>query len=271
MGLWLLATAWFAVALADELPTAAAPFAAALTQVETAIRAGAPDGQLQQRMYRRLADDPALATSVLGALPETLRRPVGLGVSAVRGHASIVRTPRVDLPPWTLVAPPSPDELLRYYRAAEQRYGVPWSILAAIHLVETRMGRIRATSTAGALGPMQFMPATWAAYGEGDVHDPEDAILGAANYLAKMGASRDLDRAVWAYNHHEGYVRAVRDFAAVLAAEPITYGAFYGWEASYRTTRGWLFLPVGYASADRMSIDAFCANHPPPWCPAPTR
>jgi len=68
-----------------------------------------------------------------------------------------------------IVAPPPADELLGHYRAAGDEFGVDWTYLAAIHLVETRMGRIRGTSTAGAHGPMQFMPATWDAYGEGDV------------------------------------------------------------------------------------------------------
>ncbi|MBA2320562.1 MAG: lytic transglycosylase domain-containing protein [Deltaproteobacteria bacterium] len=263
MGLLL----WLGLASASDLPTDPAALSAMVVRVEAEIRAGQPSGQLQQRLYRRLADDPALAAAVVPGLPDAVRPAVTLGLSAVRGHASIVKAPRADLPPWTLVEPPPPDELLGYYRAAEARHGVSWSVLAAIHLVETRMGRIRATSTAGALGPMQFMPATWAAYGEGDVTDPRDAIHGAANYLAKSGAARDLDRAIWAYNHHDGYVRAVRDFAAVMEAEPTTYLGFHGWEASYRTVRGWMFLPVGYASQARLPLDVFCAAHGPPWCP----
>ena len=51
-----------------------------------------------------------------------------------------------------------------------------WEVLAAIMLVETRMGRIHSRSSAGAQGPMQFLPATWEAYGlGGDVHDAHDA------------------------------------------------------------------------------------------------
>ena len=66
---------------------------------------------------------------------------------------------------------------------------MPWTYLAAIHLVETRMGRIRGASTAGARGPMQFLPSTWALYGAGgDINDPRDAILAAARLLRHHGA-----------------------------------------------------------------------------------
>ena len=56
---------------------------------------------------------------------------------------------------------------------------------------------------------MQFMPATWRAYGlGGDIDDPRDAILAAANYLHASGAPQDVDRALYAYNHSRAYVRA---------------------------------------------------------------
>ena len=72
------------------------------------------------------------------------------------------------------------------------------------------MGRIRGTSTAGAKGPMQFLPSTWEAYGEGDIEDPDDAIMAAARYLANYGAPADMDRALFAYNHSDHYVRPSR-------------------------------------------------------------
>jgi membrane-bound lytic murein transglycosylase B len=54
---------------------------------------------------------------------------------------------------------------------------------------ESKFGRVVSASSAGAQGPMQFIPSTWAAYGlGGDVHDPHDAILGAANYVHASGA-----------------------------------------------------------------------------------
>ena len=75
--------------------------------------------------------------------------------------------------------------------------GCPWRYLAAIHLVETGTGRIRGTSAAGAQGPMQFLPATWEAYGGGgDINDTRDAIHGAARYLAANRAPATWTRAV---------------------------------------------------------------------------
>ena len=93
---------------------------------------------------------------------------------------------------------------------AERRFGVGWEVLAAVNFVETGFNKLRSRSSAGAQGPMQFMPNTWRAYGlGGDVHDPRDAILGAANYLSTSGAARDLRGALWHYNHSDRYVDAV--------------------------------------------------------------
>ena len=77
------------------------------------------------------------------------------------------------LPAWRIVEPLPADELVTIYRGGR---GAPSTsrgrILAAINLVETGTGRIRGTSTAGAQGPMQFLPSTWAAYGAGgDIND----------------------------------------------------------------------------------------------------
>ncbi|PRC50050.1 lytic transglycosylase, partial [Mycobacterium sp. ITM-2017-0098] len=71
------------------------------------------------------------------------------------------------LPAWRIQLPLPADELLGYYRTAEAESGVGWNYLAAINFVETAFGRIAGVSTAGAQGPMQFMPSTFAAYGAG--------------------------------------------------------------------------------------------------------
>ena len=64
---------------------------------------------------------------------------------------------------------PIPDRVQRLYQAAAARYGLPWTLLAGVGMAETAHGRNTATSSAGAQGLMQFMPATWAAYGvDGD-------------------------------------------------------------------------------------------------------
>ena len=103
------------------------------------------------------------------------------------------------------------DQLLALYREAYGRFRIRARMLAAVNLVETRFNRLRNNSTAGAQGPMQFMPATWRAYGMGGkIRDPRDAILGAANYLRASGAPRNYRRALYAYNHSRLYVEAVR-------------------------------------------------------------
>jgi hypothetical protein len=112
-----------------------------------------------------------------------------------------------------------PAQLMPIYETSAHRYrlgerGV--SILAAINKVETGFGRNLGPSSAGAYGWMQFMPATWAAYGvdadeDGtrDPADPDDAIYAAARYLHASGAPRDWYRAIFAYNHADWYVQQV--------------------------------------------------------------
>ena len=95
------------------------------------------------------------------------------------------------------------------------------SILAGIHKVETNFGGLnKVTSSAGAQGHMQFMPATWDSYGvdgDGDgeksQYDPEDAIFSAANYLHASGAPGDWRKAIFAYNHAGWYVDKVMSAA----------------------------------------------------------
>ena len=90
-----------------------------------------------------------------------------------------------------------PPFLLPIYQAAGIEYGVRWEILAAINEIETDYGRNLNVSSAGALGWMQFMPATWKAYGvdangdgRKDPYNPVDAIFAAARYLRAAGAER---------------------------------------------------------------------------------
>ena len=117
-----------------------------------------------------------------------------------------------------------PSDLLPVYRAAAATCdGMEWTLLAAIHKVETGFGRGGAVSSAGAQGPMQFMPPTWTAYatdGDGDgvarINDVEDAIFSAASLLCANGAGDPsrLATAVFSYNHSETYVAEVLSLAA---------------------------------------------------------
>src|SRR5204862_6474214 len=103
-----------------------------------------------------------------------------------------------------------PPDQLPVMQAAAAGCGLPWPILAAVAKVESDFGRNMATSSAGAIGYGQFLPATWAAYGDGgDPYDYHDAIPAIARYLCAHGAPGDLRRAVWAYNHLDSYVDMV--------------------------------------------------------------
>ena len=101
---------------------------------------------------------------------------------------------------------------------------------AAASGTESGFGRLRNRSVSGARGPMQFMPATWAAYGlGGDIADPRDAILGAANYLRANGAPGDEARALHRYNPSLHYVRAISAYARRIRADWRRYYASYAW------------------------------------------
>jgi membrane-bound lytic murein transglycosylase B len=120
--------------------------------------------------------------------------------------------------------------LLAWYREAQRRYGVRWQVLAAINLVETDFNRVRNTSVAGAQGPMQFEPATWRAYGlGGNVHDPHDAILGAAHYLAANRGATDERTALYHYNPTRLYVDAVERYAHRIATVRTAFAEYYSW------------------------------------------
>jgi membrane-bound lytic murein transglycosylase B len=135
--------------------------------------------------------------------------------------------------------PPAASRLLAWYREGERRFGVRWQLLAAVNFVETAFGKVRNTSTAGAQGPMQFLPATWRAYGlGGNVHDPHDAILGAANYLAANGGARDERRALFRYNHSSLYVDAVLHYAHRITHVPSAFAEYYAWAVYIRTPTG---------------------------------
>jgi membrane-bound lytic murein transglycosylase B len=112
------------------------------------------------------------------------------------------------------------------------------------------MGRIRGPSTAGALGPMQFMPATWARYGAGgDINDPHDAVQAAARLLRAHGAPRDMAAALWHYNPSSRYVGAVTAYARTLQRSPSAYRGYWQWRVLYRHVRGTFVLPDGYPAA----------------------
>jgi len=122
-----------------------------------------------------------------------------------------------------------PRNLIPLYIKAAGKYGLGErgpQILAAINRVETDFGRLNeVTSSAGAIGWMQFMPATWDAYGvdgdgdgEADPYNARDAIHSAANYLSASGAPEQWYDAIFAYNRADWYVRDVLDRATCYGA-----------------------------------------------------
>jgi soluble lytic murein transglycosylase-like protein len=194
-----------------------------------------------QRIYRLLRRDEQLARSVFRLLPSGLAREARAIVGAGKGLGAI--TPPLKARTIRTKRPLPAGVLLRHYREAERRFGVQWEVLAAVNHVESAFGKIRTDSAAGAQGPMQFMPATWRAYGlGGNVHSDRDAILGAANYLRANGAPRDLRRALYRYNPSWAYVDGVLRYVDRIRANPRNLYVFYSWQLFVRTERGDLRL-----------------------------
>ena len=131
------------------------------------------------------------------------------------------------------VTPSHITNYLQLFRASSAKYcpALSWTVLAAIGQIESGDGRNVGPSTAGALGPMQFLPSTWARWGiDGfgpagppDVMNPFDAVPSAALLLcaagAKSGTEAGLRQAIFAYNHADWYVNEVLALAAQYAAE----------------------------------------------------
>jgi membrane-bound lytic murein transglycosylase B len=150
-----------------------------------------------------------------------------LGLIEPPAHAAPARKPAAGQPtPSSAAVADIPPAYLRLYRQAGARYRLPWPVLAAIGKVESDHGRVwlpgvrSGSNWAGACGPMQIgcVPGSkagnsWARYGHGRPHDPANAIPAAARYLVDHGARRNLDRALFAYNHSWTYVARVKQLA----------------------------------------------------------
>jgi len=202
-------------------------------------------GRTQQLAYRTLVNTPAWKDAAVKLLPADLQPIAEAHIRAGAELRSLTK-PVTKLPSWKIVAPPPSPELLGYYKEAEAQFGIKWQYLASIHLVETRMGRIRGTSSAGAQGPMQFLPSTWGRYGEGDINDPRDAILAAGRYLVAAGGPANMDKALHAYNPTEKYVIATKIYAEQMISDEKTFNAYYHWQVYVRTSSGDVLLEAGY-------------------------
>ncbi|MGB8652380.1 MAG: lytic transglycosylase domain-containing protein [Mycobacteriales bacterium] len=221
---------WAAVARGELAPSFASrlPLGATVLvtgRIRTTARIGAmaaygipgADVVVGTDLGRQLGLQP---TSFLLAAPERgvhgltrdVRRVLGDGarVDVLRPAAIVHRRPRTYR------------ELYQY--SARYCPGLSWTVLAAIGQIESGHGRNVGPSSAGALGPMQFLPSTWAfagvdgdGDGKADIMNPFDAVPAAALYLCRDGAGRggqDLYNAIFSYNHADWYVREVLDLAA---------------------------------------------------------
>src|SRR5947209_2370129 len=164
------------------------------------------------------AGAPSSGSGNVALSPQVIASQAGaLAVALASSAASVQALGFYRIPPF----------LLPIYKAAAAQYGVPWQILAAINEIETNYGSDQSVSTAGAVGWMQFMPATWLQYGVdalnagyADPYNPVDAIFAAARYLKAAGASSDLRAAILAYNHSTEYVSSVLLRAKLISRYP---------------------------------------------------
>jgi soluble lytic murein transglycosylase-like protein len=222
-------------------------------------------GRLQQLAYRVLGERPRWDARVRAGLPAGLPQVVDRNVRARRAFRSMHHQLSDELPAWRIVRPARAARLKAHYQEAERRFGVDWEYLAAINLVETAMGRIRGTSTAGAQGPMQFLPSTWASYGAGgDINATRDAILAAGRFLRAQGFRRSVAGALYRYNNSTAYVRGVTELATVMQERPRAFLGYYHWQVYFVTSRGDVLLPVGYAAREPIPVGRWLADHPQP-------
>jgi hypothetical protein len=169
--------------------------------------------------------------AALISAPGTRLRRLTAQVRNVLGRSAKIVSLRQQQLPMTKATPGQlPSTYLQLFRDSAATYcpGLSWTILAAIGQIESGDGTNVGPSTAGALGPMQFLPSTWAIWGiDGfgqtgppDIMNPYDAVPSAARMLCADGAARGgsaLSAAIFDYNHAEWYVKEVLALAAEYA------------------------------------------------------
>jgi hypothetical protein len=188
-----------------------------------------------ETMRVRVAIGLVVSFSIVGVALVVSSRLTGAAVATVttpRGVIPVllrVRPPPTQTSPAPLQPVPAAPAIGHldpsYTRAASICPGLDPAVLAAIHIVETRQSRDSRVSIAGAIGPMQFLPGTWAKYGmdgngdgRADIRNFSDALFSAAHYLCANGAnvSSKLASAVWHYNHSQVYTAEVLALAQRL-------------------------------------------------------
>jgi hypothetical protein len=156
-----------------------------------------------------------------------VRSVIGVGAKVI----NLVPVVTVSKLPVTTTVPTTgvPSSLLTLYKASAEMYcpGLSWTVLAAINEIESGDGANEGPSSAGAFGPMQFLPSTWAEWGIAafgqpsppDIMNPLDAVPSAARLLCAAGAGSPatVSRAIFAYNHATWYVDEVLALASEYA------------------------------------------------------
>jgi soluble lytic murein transglycosylase-like protein len=196
-----------------------------------AYRNAARDEEL--RVYE-LASYASVEASVLPLLPKALARSLKAAIAGLHYLYILAGIDQYYLVNVHFIHPYADakpvDQLRSYYQEAFAKFAVDPTILASINFIESNFGRVNGPSSAGAQGPMQFLPGTWAAFGGGgDINDPRDAILGAARYLVHNGAPKDMRNAIWHYNNSFDYVDSVQSFAAAFRSDPAWLDRMYYW------------------------------------------
>jgi hypothetical protein len=173
------------------------------------------------------------SVAALISAPAAGLAPLTRAVRAVAGRgARIYSLRRQQLPVAASVSGGLPTTYIGLFQQSAARYcpGMSWTILAAIGQIESADGTNEGPSTAGALGPMQFLPSTWRIWGTDgfgqtgtpDIMNPYDAVPSAARMLCADGAASGghaLYQAIFDYNHAGWYVTEVLQLAAAYAAD----------------------------------------------------
>ncbi len=193
--------------------------------------------RVQQRQVYDLAGYADVESSVIPLLPSDLQGPIRDSIAALHSLYILGGIDQYYLvnPHYTLpYATAAPLSTLRsFYLEAQRRYGVDASYLASINFIESKFGRVNGPSSAGAVGPMQFLPSTWTEYGQGgNINDPHDAILAAARYLQHNGAPYNMRNAIWHYNNSFDYVDSVEAFARAYRSNPGWLDRMYYWDTA---------------------------------------
>ncbi|MDQ6803488.1 MAG: lytic murein transglycosylase, partial [Actinomycetota bacterium] len=220
-------------------PTAAAPSMTSTPTSQSSSAAPKPKGAKTSKGSKNSLSGSVQGNSVVkSATPQSpaavkngqapLRTSTGAPTAANPTFSFALPTPApLFVPNFFIDSFQIPPGLLPIYQAAGIQYNVPWAVLAAINDIETAYGRNLSVSSAGAEGWMQFIPSTWKKYGmdvtgsgTADPYNPVDAIFAAARYLDAAGASKNLGKAIFAYNHANWYVQSVLLRAKLIEGIP---------------------------------------------------